>query len=170
MLVENDRAQELTWKKKFRRVLLAYQGEVPEAFVNIIKDFANDITLVDLNNYFALDLLQLPADCLVLDGRSEDLMGIGMIVGTAQIRALPSLVFCLRSWSPVDVMGLKHPLTSLVLYSDSDYRNKLKEYLEETNPFPFDDFLIHSPWMMKPWTVSISEVLRSQEQSLGNTQ
>lgn len=168
--MENEQTQERTWKKKFRRVLLAYQGEVPEAFVNIIRDFANDITLVDLNNYFALDLLQLPADCLVLDGRSEDLTGIGMLVGTAQIRLLPSLVFCLRSWSPTDVMSLKHPLTTLVLYSDSDYRIKLKEYLEETNSFPFDEFLIHSPWMMKPWTVSIGEILRSQVQSLDGTQ
>lgn len=148
-------------KRKFRRVLLVcLPGDGPHDWLPTLQRYADDVTLVSLDNPFALDYLQLPADCVVSDSRIRDidLFGVGLIQSRASRRGLRALIFYDErpGW---DINMLQHlGIPTCVHYLQETALDELEKYLEATPAEDYERIEREAPWLMEPWTVSLAQV------------
>ncbi len=153
-----------TWRLKFRRILLVCEGGAPQPMLQLLREYANDVTLLDLQNYFGMDYLQLPADCLVVDSHIEDFAGVGMAVRTADSRLLPALI--LHDDRPGwDVGCIAGP--SWVPFAPDTYLDDVRVFLDEVQPVDYQDLDLRHPWLMQPWTLTMAQV--EQAHALGSS-
>jgi len=147
-----------SWKLKFRRILFVFEGELPQDVLEVLKRFANDVTPVDLQNYYGLDYLQLPADCMVVDSRIKDFTGVGMVVTTATRRCLPTLVLHddRPGWEPGCISG-----PSWVLFDPSTGLDEVRAFLDQVEPLDYENLALRQPWLMQPWTATLAQVKRA---------
>ncbi len=157
--------------KKFRRILFVIDDGASSYsmrfWLQAMNEYAEDVTLVSLGNRFASDLLELPADCMVIDGRASDLVGIGFLAATAQRRGLQTLVFTADHWQPDDIAVLRgmHQ-TELKSYKAGTYLGILKAFLEGVAPTDFDEIMRKRPWEMRPLTASLEQIRMAMQQGV----
>lgn len=148
-----------SWQLKFRRILLVFEGEVPQDMMQVLQESANDVTLVDLQNPYGMDYLQLPADCMVVvDNPIRDILGAGSIAATANLRMLPTLILHddRPSWAPGST-----PETSWVPFDHATYLDDIRAFLDTVQPVDYASLNRHTPWVMRPWTASAVEIQRA---------
>lgn len=154
------------WKLKFRRILLVHQSTQPHEWLELLRLYANDVTLVSLDNYFARDYLEMPADCLILDSRVQDLMGAEMTIHHARMRSLPYMAFVDGRFSAeaIQVLQVHMPSAShVVRYSPNKAHAQIASFLEETPAFDYEALYRRSPWVMNPWTVTLSQIAAAED-------
>lgn len=148
---------EQDWQLKFRRILVVYQGNEPGSWLELLRSYANDVTLVSLDNYYARDYLQLPADCMVVDHEVEDLTGAGMLTAMAEQRALPTLIFhdARPGWC-VPFLRNQGNLR-VVAYDPHTFLLELGRFLDDTRSVDYEMLRERSPWLMEPWTATFEQ-------------
>ncbi len=131
-------------------------------------EYAEDVTLVSLGNSVATDLLELPADCMVIDGRARDLFGIGLLAATAQRRGLRTLVFSAGHWQADDIAAISSMYqTDLKSYNAGTYLGLLKAFLEDVTSTDYEEIMRKRPWEMRPLTVSVEQIRIAMQRGEG---
>ncbi len=149
--------------KKFRRILFVIDDGSSSYsmryWLRIMSDYAEDVTLVSLGNSTAADLLELPADCMVIDGRARDLTGIGFLAATAQQRGLRTLAFYAEHWQADDIAAIDSMFqTELKVWNASTYKGILRAFLEDVTPTDYEEIMRKRPWEMRPLTASLEQI------------
>ncbi len=158
-----------TEQKKFWRVLFVVdEGSTEQSmgrWLNVIQRYAESITLVSLGDITAADLMELPADALVVDGRAQDLDGIGILVTLAGSRLLPSLTLYGSHWSDDDIGTLRNRVagTTLYPYAEDDFETTLEDFLHRTEPFDHSKERRERPWVARPRTVTLEQMRVAQQ-------
>lgn len=131
-----------------------------ERWVNVIRRYAESITFVSLGDMTAGDLVELPADCMVVDGRAKDLTGIGMLVAQAGSRLLPSLTLYDERWHDRDIALCRELIsgTTLYPYAEDDFEHILEDFLRKTPAHDHTKEWQQQPWLRRPRTVTIDQI------------
>jgi hypothetical protein len=140
---------------RFHRILFVVEGEPPQDVLQVLKEYADDVTFVDLQNCCALDYLQLFADCMVVDSRIEDFTGVGTVVTTATSRLLRTLVLHddRPGWEAGSISGPQWEPFDPVTVLDT-----LRDFLDETQPIDYQDLDLRQPWLTRPWTLTMAHI------------
>lgn len=156
--------------KRFWRILFVVEeGSTEDSlrrWLKVMHRYAESVTLVSLGDMTAADLIELPADCMVVDGRALDLTGIGMLVTQAGQRSLPSLTLYGGHWQDDDISVLPHavPGTTLYPYATDDFEHILEEFLHETPPHDYKKEQETAPWLSRPRTISMARIQEAVRQ------
>jgi hypothetical protein len=130
-----------------------------ERWVNVIRRYAESITFVSLGDMTAGDLVELPADCMVVDGRAADLTGIGMLTTQASARLLPVLILHGQHWQMDDLHWARtNNATTVCPYAEDDFEHILEDFLRRTEPTNHKEEWEQQPWLRRPRTVTVDQV------------
>ena len=146
--------------KKFRRIFVVAQSEVPTDWRELLAGYAEEVTLLALNNLVAQDYLHsMPADCLISDSvvNDEDIYGVGTLATLAEQRALPRLVFYDSRPGFSDIGRLKSRGATCIRFDPEHALQEIEQFLQNAPAFDPDARWI-LPWQMRPWTISIGEL------------
>lgn len=144
-----------SWQLKFRRALLVFEGEVPQEMLQTLQEFANDVTLLDLQNPYGMDYLQLPADCMVVNSHIKDFLAGGYVMTTANSRGLPTLILHddRPGWDVGCITGPKW-----VAFNPAEWVEDVRAFLDEVQPVDYERIMQRQPWLMRPWTVTMAQI------------
>ena len=153
-----------TERKKFWRVLFVVEdGSTEESmkrWLNVIRSHTESVIMVSLGDMTAADLIELPADCMVVDGRANDLAGVGMLMTQAGNRLLPSLTLYDERWHERDIMLCRQMIagTTLYPYAEDDFEHILEDFLHRTPAHDHRKEYEESPWIPRPRSVTIEQI------------
>jgi len=155
--------------KKFWRVLFmvdrasTMQGMLRWMWIDIINRYSESVTLVSLDDMTAADLIELPADCMIVDGRARDLTGISMLMTQAGQRMLPTLLLYDAHWTPDDIAVARHAIYGATLqpYTNDNFTQVLEDFLQSTPPHDHRKEYAETPWLPRPRSVTLEQIRRA---------